>query len=376
MQNQPVEPKAAPAMAGTNIPTPLSARWREFRIRFVPFIVFIAALVACWKLWQIVPPGNALRGVGEGAVSIIASPSDGFFQSAGTTHRGWIKAGEDLLTIVPYDPGAKMDLLQSELQISRLEMEPTLGDRNVLNFERLRIESLQLKRELAMAKANLDRAQKVLPRHETLLKEQLIAQDLYDLSVRDVDYYKAEVNEITKAIASVDSRLEELQSLSQASSSLTNSPMDALLPQFREQVASAATNFNPVTLAAPISGEVQFYRQPGEFVTAGEPLMVINSERADHVVAYLKQPAGFEPSVGMKMEVSTRSRNAIRFETEIAHIGARVEVITNAVAFIQTGALVDSGLPLILPVPDNVHIRPGELLDIFWKPAALSKAVN
>ena len=108
-------------------------------------------------------------------------------------------------------------------------------------------------------------------------------------------------------------------------------------------------------------------RQGSEFVTAGEPLLTISSARADRIIAYLKQPMPFQPEVGMPVEVLTRSRNPIRFNTEIAQIGARVEIITNAIAFVPVGALVDSGLPLILPVPRDVQIRPGEVVDVIWK---------
>ena len=67
------------------------------------------------------------------------------------------------------------------------------------------------------------------------------------------------------------------------------------------------------------------------------------------------------------MRTRERGRKPLRFVTEVAQIGARVEVITNAIAYVPVGALVDSGLPVILPVPPDVQVRPGEVVDVEWR---------
>lgn len=349
------------------IPTPPGTRWREVRIKYVPVIVFAVTAFLIWQMWQDLPSASGVRGIGEGAVSMLAAPTDGFMQQLTVEPHGRIAAGEPVLTIVPFDPAAQMDMFQTQLQISRLAMEPSIVDRNALNYEQLRVDSLQLKSALAMAKANLERAEKVLPRHEALLKERLISQDVYDLSLRDRNFYRAEVDETAKALTEIDQRLDQLQSMSAPAAPATNTAESALIPRLEEQMASVRTNWNPITLMAPISGEVNFYRQAREFVRAGEPLLTINSDRSDRIIAYLKQPMPFEPQVGMQMEVVTRNRKPVRFLTEISQVGARVEVITNAIAYLQPGAIVDAGLPLVLPVPPDVQIRPGEVVDVEWK---------
>ena len=354
-----------PQSSGGSLPpiaTKPGTHWREFRIRFIPIIVFAATLIGIWFLWRELPGGAGIRGIGEGEISMLSSPHDGFLQQQVVPHHGWAEAGEPVVTIRPFDPGAQMDIFQSQLQVARLALEPSVADRNVLNYEQIRIDALRLEQELAMAQANLDRAEKVLPRHEALLKENLISRDIYDLTLRDRDFYAAEVREKSKALQEIRERLDQLQYLTQTSG--TNGTGSTLLPHLRGQMASIATNLTPVTLEAPISGEVNYARQAHEFVRAGEILLVINSPRADRVIAYLKQPLPFEPEVGMRMEVTTRSRNPRRFITSIAQVGARMEVLTNSVAYLQAGMLVDTALPLILPVPPDVTIRPGEVVDI------------
>jgi hypothetical protein len=79
-----------------------------------------------------------------------------------------------------------------------------------------------------------------------------------------------------------------------------------------------------------------------------------------------------EPEVGLTAEILTRNRKRQRFTSRIAEVGAQVEAITNSLAFIRTGALVDEGLPIVLEVPPNVHIRPGEVVDVVLKPISSS----
>ena len=215
-----------------------------------------------------------------------------------------------------------------------------------------------------MAKANLDLAIKMLPRHEALLKERLISQDVYDATVRDRDLYRAEVEEKSKAIQEIDQRLEILRTMTDPSTETNETLATKIIPDLETQLLDVQTNWNPILIQAPIEGEVQFYRRAGEFVRAGEPILVVNSPRAERIIAYLKQPFPFEPKVGMEMEVITRSRYPKKFLTQIARIGARVEILTNALAYVPVGALVDSGLPVVLPVPPGADIRPGEVVDV------------
>jgi multidrug resistance efflux pump len=128
---------------------------------------------------------------------------------------------------------------------------------------------------------------------------------------------------------------------------------------------AAAKNLEPQTLVAPIAGMVSMpLRQTGEFVPAGEPLLTISSARSEHVVAYVRQPYRFDPQVGMTAQVTTRTGQRQAFISQIAQVGTQVEVLTNALAMARPGQLVDVALPVIVPVPPGVNIRPGEIVDV------------
>jgi hypothetical protein len=70
----------------------------------------------------------------------------------------------------------------------------------------------------------------------------------------------------------------------------------------------------------------------------------------------------------MEAEILTRTRKRQRFTSKISEIGAQIETITNSLAFIKQGSMVDEGLPVVFLVPMDAHIRPGEIVDVILRP--------
>lgn len=269
--------------------------------------------------------------------------------------------------MVPVDPNASLDLLQSELTLARIQLEPTLGDRNALDFEQIRIDYLRMQQDLEISKVNLERAEKVFKRNEQALKDKLITEDVYDLSLNERDMWRNDVAGKTAALAQIKQRMELLSPIAETMPTGTNGVMDKLLSNADTRLKDAYSNAAPYVLRAPVSGMIQsLNRSAGEYSTEGEPLMVICKERADRIVAYLRQPYVVEPQLGQSVEVVTRALRRQRFTTQVTHVGAQMEILTNSLAFIKPGAMVDSGLPVILQVPETVEIRPGEIVDLIF----------
>jgi hypothetical protein len=118
-------------------------------------------------------------------------------------------------------------------------------------------------------------------------------------------------------------------------------------------------------------------RQSGESAVEGELLVTINSLTSERVVAYLRQPYPIDPQVGLEVVMVTRERKPRRVMGSILQVGAQMEMITNALAFIRTGSLVDAGLPIVVSIPTGINVRPGEILDLtFRKPRANGSGVS
>lgn len=352
-----------------NIPTPPSMYWREFRIRYLPVLVFGAVAVASAILWRYAGVGGGLPAMAEGVRSTVSSPQLGIVKQLKVQPYQLVQAGEPIAVVMPQDPRAQLDMLVAELQIARMKYQPTLAQDNAMNYERIRVELFRTKAEVAIAKVNLQRAENEVRRSEPLMKEKLVSEDIYDLAVQTRDAFKAEVDEKGKAVAEIEKRLNELSGLGVPQAMAANDPMNTMLTRLEGLLAASGTNLAPVTLVAPISGMVSLvYRQAGENVVEGEPLVAISSIWSDRIVGYLRQPFPVDPKVGMEVVVTTRDAKRQEFRSEITQVGAQVEVITNALAFVRTGFLVDAGLPVVVGMPPGIQLRPGEIVDLIIHP--------
>lgn len=347
------------------IPIPWSARWREFRVRYVPLIFFALLVGAIGVMLKYYSATGNLHGIGEGVRSLLAAPQPARIEQWLVAPYTIVEQGTAVAVLSPVDARADFDLLRSLFEMARVRLQPSLAENNAMNFERIRVELLKTRSELAVARVKLELAERDVLRNTPLYKEKLVAEDIYELSVNARDALKAEVEEKAKASSEIEHRLEELRSIGEPDALSNASAIPEWLSQLEQAQASAASNLQPLTLLAPITGMTGVpLRQPGEFVLAGEPLLAINALRSDRVVAYLRQPYPLEPKVGMPARVTTRTKPRQVFWSHIEQIGAHMEILTNSLAIVRPDALVDVALPVMLPVPDDITVRPGEIVDL------------
>lgn len=351
------------------IPTPLPQRWREFRFRVLPVYAFLGAAAIVVYLWQdtSVP---MFSGLGEGVRSTVASPQAGLLQEVLVQPYTTVKAGEPLAVVESADPRTLLSLLQVEIDLVRLRFAPSPAEENAIDYERMRIELLRTRADLAVARINLARAQNDVDRQRALHAEKLVSDATFDLTLKTRDAFQAEVNEGSSAFGQIEERLEHLRSLGDPGASPPEiEHLRVLLDRLESTRTALATNAGLITLYAPIDGVVHFVgRQPGEHVVEGEPLFTVLSRASDRVVGYLRQPYPVEPRVGLSVRVTTRAPDRRRFWSEIVEVGAQIEVITNALAQLRVGALVDVGLPVVVAVPAQAQVRPGEVVDLVITP--------
>jgi multidrug resistance efflux pump len=306
-----------------------------------------------------------MQGIGEGVRSAITAPQTVRIQEWLVPPYEIVPAGTPLVVVVPADPRTDFDRLRSMHEMARVRSQPSLAQDNAMNFERIRVELLKTKAELAIARVKLQQAERDVTRNGPLRKENLVAEDIYELSLNTRDALKAEVDEKAKAISVIEQRLEQLRAIGEPDAVRDELGKRAWLTQLEQAQEAAVKNLEPQTLVAPIAGMVGLpQRQAGEVVPAGEALITVNSLRSDNVVAYLRQPYRFDPQVGMTARVTTRTFQRQAFLSQIIQVGAQLEVLTNALATLRPGSPVDTALPIVVAVPSEIHIRPGEVVDV------------
>jgi pyruvate/2-oxoglutarate dehydrogenase complex dihydrolipoamide acyltransferase (E2) component len=130
----------------------------------------------------------------------------------------------------------------------------------------------------------------------------------------------------------------------------------------------------PVELLAPFDGVVSVvHRWSGETVQAGEPILTVSQEKPSRVVAFIRQPLQVDARPGMKVEVRSRARTREIGVGEVIRVGAQLEPIfpsmlpRNGASSPSGGdgrASVENGLPILVSLPANLPLLPGEVVDL------------
>ena len=121
---------------------------------------------------------------------------------------------------------------------------------------------------------------------------------------------------------------------------------------------------SPIKLTVHMDGTVStIHHRSGEAVMAGEPIITLTSVSSDRIVGYVRQPLTFQPKVGMKVEVRARSQDRCVGEAEVLEVGSQMEPISAALTT-PANHLHEIGLPVLVSVPRDQKLLPGEIVDL------------
>jgi multidrug resistance efflux pump len=349
------------------IPIPRSLRWREFRIRVLPILLFVVALGSAGYLWKYNLTSPALVGMVEVRNAQVSSPYSGKIAQLNVDRFQSVTQGTFVAVLIPDDPRTALNVIQSELNLLQAKLSPHLTQqRNETDYERLRMDWLLQRVDLATARVNLERARNELQRNEELHRQKLISDDIYDIVLKTEQALAVEVLERSNLVSDAALGLKRLEIMGapQPGENPVQSLMAALQTE-EQKLSQAAAGTEPVTLVAPINGMVSLVeRQPGENLSAGDPIMTITASEPEHIISFLRQPIPVEPRVGMPVEVRTRTFQVQSGVAHIENVSSHFEGITNALAIVRPGVPMDLGLAIEISLPPGLKVRPGELVDL------------
>jgi multidrug resistance efflux pump len=132
-------------------------------------------------------------------------------------------------------------------------------------------------------------------------------------------------------------------------------------------------------IKAPISGTIiAISRFPGQAVTAGQPIIKIAAEKGDFIVTYIRQSQYIQPVPGMTVNVHLRSAPRT-FQSHIKSVGPQLELIPDI--HLRDPRYPEWGLPVHIAIPhdplrpsETLKLRPGELVDLFFRPKSVASA--
>ena len=349
------------------IPIPAWLRWREFRCRKLPPIIFAATLLAVIGLWMasVQPPAIVSRAVAQKA-DVVALVT-GSMLSLNVDKYQSVEKGETLALIQPDGVRAELDAFRLRMEFLRNQFDPMVEKkRNAVDYYRLRLEWLEQRVVLAVAKVNLQKAENELSRASQLFQERLISKDQLDLSQKTVEALAAEVTETAKLVSEMETAMEGLQELDVFAAAESEAIAKHLQAGLQSHLENIEQLSQPYTLQAPIAGKIsQIRRLPGENVVKGELVFTVTAEESTQLLAYVKHPIRIPIKLGTPVRLQTRGPSRKEASSHVEGIGPEWETLGDSASFAELGASPNLGLPILLALPPELEVRPGEWVDVF-----------
>lgn len=344
------------------IPSPPAHHWRQFRVNILPHVTFLLVLLAVIWLWGRNLASPLLTGQAEGFEADVASPRAGRISQLRVMLYQEVKAGDVVAIVDAMDPlilSNTVNLAQAEMNAIRADggFRPT----DKVRYAEFEFEWLNLRSELAAIKSQLALAELELQRAMKLLADKLISQSEYDQSNTTFVVLQETYTEKQAVVAEMEKRLKEYNPANSEQSKYVNAALAVAEAKFHVAEAQLA----PLKLVAPISGRVRtLTKLAGATAATGDPIVTISSSEVNHIIGFLNQPLRLEPKVGERVTVRSRGGTRVAGMAVITQIGPRVEMFDSPLRVRGMGTSQQRGLPIIVNVPANLKLLPGELVDL------------
>jgi len=273
-----------------------------------------------------------------------------------------------VVTMSPENMEAALETIRADLMVMRARMTQD-QQRNHENYQQLRLNLLSQRVDLAGAQARLVFAENEFKRNEALFQQKIVSESEYDLARDRRDALVAEVDERGKLVVEFEKTLRDMRpSVPPLQSPLIEDSISAAITAQEEQLRRIKGG---TTLRAPMDGIVSVVnRHSGENITAGEPIMTISSERPERIIGFIRQPISFAPKVGDRVEIRTRGNDMQKASGQILKVGPKLELFSQPLRVRGFAANQERGLPILISLPENLNVYPGEIVDLFVKRSA------
>ncbi len=251
-----------------------------------------------------------------------------------------------------------------------MDLKP-IADRQraALDYDQLRLNGLRQRTQLAGARADLQYAQSNYVRMDTLFREKIVAESVFEQARAARDKLQNEVAELSKLVSECETHLQELQLTNAVElSKITSDPLDAAIAEKVAKLRLTEAELNPVVVKAPMDGVVTaIFHRVGEAVTPGQPIVAISTLEPARIVGYLRPPIQCEPRAGMKVSVRTRGLRRQTGSAQVLEVGTQLEPVPPTLVGPVNFANIIQGLPVDISLPTNLSIRAGEVVNITFQ---------
>ena len=350
------------------IPSPPGHLLREFCHRALPVLVFAAAGVGAVCLWNQRFTGALLYGEVEPIRANVTTLDAGTVVELHVQRWQSVTNGQLIATLEVVDPeavGRSVEVLRSELHVlrSRMALDESRNDQNV---EALRVRWLEARVELATARVALGNAQRDLERSKRLFDERILSAAEFDNVESVHEALVVEVGERSRLADGLQASIERLEGSLRKERTDSLDVLGQSLAAQERQLAQEGTK----NLRAPMDGIVRSVAiAPGVRIPANTVVAEITAPKSERIVGYVRQPLSVEPRPGMPVEIRTRGTLRQVGQSQITSVGADLELVASPLRLRGFDNAVERGLAFSIPIPPEIQVHPGELVDVVVMPS-------
>lgn len=348
-------------------------RWGRHRHRVIQAVVFAGLCAGVAWFWgdSVEPAGFA--GQVEAVETRVSSRDDGLLTNLWVTVLQEVKAGDLMAEVITTDPRTinnRLEVMRDRMRLTQLEMDPILNrQRGALSYEQLAVDCAKEKVALAVSRVNLDRARGQFQRDEQLYKENILARELFDVSLSTVRALEREVAERALLVERTEKALQRLAFMADAFlPGGENDPLKQALAMEEDKIRIFEAKAAPLRLLAPTGGVVvAVSRHAGEQIRAGETIVTIVPKRGEHIVGYVPEGHGVRAAVGQVVEVTTRGRPRQRSRAMVLGVSPRLEAVTNQLVSplaVRPVAVFPFVRVITVSLPPDLDLSPGQPVDL------------
>jgi membrane fusion protein, multidrug efflux system len=352
----------------TPVPIPLSRRMREFRLRFVPVIVFGVVLLVVIYLWDVRVYNPTFTGKVYAEMALITAPETGLIRGMTVREFDRVSAGDTLAMVMSVDTAVvatQIAVLRANIRLMELSQEP-LSDwtRNRLDLAGLRLDMVRETVDRSTSSLALEQARREAERMRTLRAQQLASAQELELVELALAQLEAEIAARDKAFDALSAQVAGLESDDTRIAASRGDIIAAAVDVYELEIAALQAALRPVAVRAPFDGVVsKVYYFNESYVPRGEPFIQLESEVATHIIGYLRQPLSVRPEPGMVVQVRSRRTEKAILPGYIEQVGAQAMLFEESV---QRPGILETGLPVKIGLGglEGLKLIPGELVDV------------
>ena len=358
------------------IPVPPHLRWREFRVRFLPGLTTFLLAATAAVIWQqqITPQG--IVGQVEIRQSAVGSPKKGVIAEVLVEMHQKVSAGDPIAVIEIASPAfleSYRSLVGAETELLKSNFAPIRPQQQMLiDYERLRLDALVLQAQVAVAKVQLAEAENELLRSKELAANKIISAAEFERFTALRDARKTQVTELTALVTESFNAAKEAMPIKEGMTPNSRAEaMAAAMTYQDKKLGYVDAEFGKIIIRAPADGYIgQIHRRKGDVVDTDLPVATINTASGNTVIGFARQPLREVPTVGMEVEVRARSKKRPSVIGKVRSVGSQLEAINPVLLPMSASDRKNPelALPFLVDIPKELHVLPGETVDIFLTP--------